>query len=89
MILNSILGVLFNVLSFFFGFLPALPSLPSDVIDIWNDFLSIVSGGLGLIGNWFDLRFISVCVGVSLALYLFEHSYALTRWILRFLHVMP
>lgn len=90
MILSGILNVFYAVFSTFLNLIPiSLPSIPSEIMTVWNDFLSIISSGLGLLGNWFDTGFIVVCLGVSLALFTFEHSWEFIRWLLRFLHVIP
>lgn len=80
MIIESVLDVILNLLSALLGFLPALPSLPSNIVNVWSQVVDMMRQGMSLLGNWFYLPVALPCLGIVVAINLFEDAYNLIRW---------
>lgn len=80
MIIELVLDVVLGIFSALFGLLPSLPSLPTAVTDVWSQFLGYLSQGMGFVGSWLYLPVALPCLGIVIAVELWDDFYKMIRW---------
>lgn len=80
MLIETVLDVVYALVSALLGFLPALPSLPAAITEVWQQVISAVSAGLAVLGNWLYFPVVLPCVGIVVAANHFEDVYKLIGW---------
>lgn len=80
MIVELVLDVVISILSFLLGLLPALPSFPSAITDIWAEFMTYLQQGMSFIGHWIYLPVALPCVGIIVAIELWDDFYKMLRF---------
>lgn len=80
MIIELVLDVVLGIISALFGLLPSLPQLPSVVTDVWAQFTTYLSQGMSFVGSWLYLPVALPCMGLALAIELWDDFYKMLRW---------
>lgn len=80
MIIELVFNVVLGILSALFGLLPSLPSLPAAVTEVWSQFLGYLNQGMGFVGSWLYLPVALPCLGVVIAVELWDDVYKMVRW---------
>lgn len=81
MIVEFILGALQTVVDFLFGWLPSIPSIPSDIMDGINTFTASVSDVVGLISYLYTPVVFGLVFGLLIAILLFDPILAFIKWV--------
>lgn len=80
MIIETILDVILAILTKLLSVLPSLPQLPSTILSVWSDVVTLLGQGISFIGNWIYLPVALPCLGLILAVNMWEDVYGLIKW---------
>lgn len=82
MIITGIIELLVIVIELlFYPFnMPDMPDLVVEYIELMKEY---IMDGAGLLWVFFDKRVVTVCLGLVLAVMVFERGYWFTMWILK------
>lgn len=80
MIIELVLDVVLSILTALFSLLPSLPQLPAAITDVWNQILQYLNQGMGFVGSWLYLPVALPCLGLIVAVELWDDFYKMVRW---------
>lgn len=83
MIIEALLNVVITVLGALFNLLPSLPAMPDIITIYWNQFVEILGMGLSFLMVFLVPEVVMACLGVSLAIFLFDELYDIILWFIR------
>ena len=83
MILKTILDIIMGIVDLFFGFLPNIPQLPSDMLDSISSFFDLIFSNLSILGFLVRISTVKFLLPCVLAIIMIEHIYNLIMWIAR------
>lgn len=83
MIIESVLGVVVSLITSLLDLLPALPAMPDVFTTYWSQFVTIFNNGLSFLMFFLVPEVVYACLGVSLALFIFDETYDVIRWFVR------
>ena len=83
MIIEAVLNVVVSLLTSLFGLLPALPAMPEVITTYWSQFVSIFNNGLSFLMFFLVPEVLYACLGISLALFIFDETYDVILWFLK------
>lgn len=83
MIIEALLGVVLTLLTSLFNLLPSLPDLPDVFTTYWNEFLTILNGGLSFLMNFLVPEVVVGCLSVVIAIFFFDEIYDIVLWFIK------
>lgn len=83
MIIEAVLSVIVSLLTALFNLLPELPAMPEVINTYWTQFLDIFNNGIAFLMYWLVPEVVAGCLGVSLALFVFDETYDIILWFIR------
>ena len=83
MIFNVIFKSVVIFLEFVFGLLPSLPAMPKEIVEIFNGFVSYISGSIGIIKWLLSPALFNATIVLAIALLNFDYLFRLTMWLVR------
>lgn len=83
MIIEAVLSVVVSLLTALFNLLPELPAMPEIISTYWSQFVVIFNNGLSFLMFFLVPDVLYACLGISLALFIFDETYDFILWFLR------
>lgn len=83
MIIEAVLSVVVSLLTALFNLLPELPAMPEIINTYWTQFVTIFNNGLSFVMFFLEPDVLYACLGISLALFIFDETYDFILWFLR------
>lgn len=83
MIIELVLNVVVSLLTALFNLLPALPAMPDVITTYWTQFIDIFNTGISFLMLFIVPEVLYACLGVSLALFVFDETYDIILWFLK------
>lgn len=83
MIIESLLTLISNFISFILNLLPNLPSVPDKIYNSVNGFINLIFSYCGLLGVFVDLDLIKTLIPLLIIVINFEYIYRLVLWVIR------
>ena len=83
MIIEAVLNVVVSLLTALFNLLPELPVMPEIINTYWAQFVIIFNNGLSFIMFFLVPDVLYACLGISLALFVFDETYDVILWFVK------
>ena len=83
MIIEAVLNVVVSLLTALFNLLPELPAMPEIINTYWAQFVIIFNNGLSFIMFFLVPDVLYACLGISLALFVFDETYDVILWFIK------
>ena len=83
MILEFIIGLIIDIVTFIFSILPNLPGFDSTILSSLNNFINMIFNNLGLLGFFIHINTIKTLIPLVILVVNFDKVYHFAMWVVR------
>lgn len=83
MLISVLLATITGLINLIFGILPDIPSIPTELSSLVDNFFNLIFEYSGLVGFFVPINVVKLALPIAIIIIEFEHIYSLVMWVLK------